>query len=290
MASKAPEMPWMPDFLNAMELARGQQRATGQADPVRQYFTALSSGDTHALETVWPGAVVVYDPLSGEVRGHRRLSRFVRRNQSWLAERHARIETVASTSIAGRAAVELLAHLAGDGREVAWPVAVVAESPDDRSVVFRTYCNRWPMDGQRHVRPPVLKPANVPVADAVSRYHAALEAGDAEAAAAAFAADGYVREPFGPDYIHRGAAELRAFFTTWLAAGGIGLQYCAVTDDGTRCALEYNCVHWGSHDQPTQAGLTVYERGQDGLLAAARVYDEVDRPAADRAAYATAGQ
>jgi hypothetical protein len=27
--------------------------------------------------------------------------------------------------------------LAEDGRELAWPVAVVAESPDDRSVVFR---------------------------------------------------------------------------------------------------------------------------------------------------------
>jgi hypothetical protein len=38
----------------------------------------------------------------------------------------------------GRAVVELLGHLAGDGPELAWPVAVVAESPDDRSVVFRT--------------------------------------------------------------------------------------------------------------------------------------------------------
>ena len=44
--------------------------------------------------------------------------------------------------------VELLAHLARrDGRELAWPVAVVAESPDDSSVVFRTYCSQWPVDG-----------------------------------------------------------------------------------------------------------------------------------------------
>ena len=40
-------------------------------------------------------------------------------------------ETVASTVVGGRAVVELLAHLAGDGRDLAWPVAVVAESPDD---------------------------------------------------------------------------------------------------------------------------------------------------------------
>ncbi len=33
-------MPWFPDFVNAVELARIQIRATGQADPVGQYFTA----------------------------------------------------------------------------------------------------------------------------------------------------------------------------------------------------------------------------------------------------------
>jgi hypothetical protein len=51
-----------------------------------------------------------------------------------------------------------------------------------------------------------------------------------------------------------------------------------VTDDGARCALEFNCRRWGSHDLPPQAGLAVYERGPDGLLAAARVYDDIDAP------------
>jgi len=60
--------------------------------------------------------------------------------------------------------------------------------------------------------------------------------------------------------------------------GGIDLQVCVVTDDGVRCALEYNCVRWGSHVLPPQAGIGVYERGPDGLLAAARVYDDVERP------------
>ena len=44
------------------------------------------------------------------------------------------------------------------------------------------------------------------------------------------------------------------------------------------CALEYNCLRWGSHDLPPQAGLGVYERGPDGLLAAARAYDDVEPP------------
>jgi limonene-1,2-epoxide hydrolase len=167
---------------------------SGQADPVRQYVAALNEGDAHVLETAWPGEVVVYDPRYGEIRGHKRLRQFVRNSQSWLAERHARVETVASTAAGDRAVVELLAHLAYGGRELSWPVAVVAESQDDRSVAFRSYFSR------------------------------------------------------------------------------------CVTDDGVRCAVEYNCVRWGSRDLPPQAGIGVYERGPDGLLAAARTYDDVEPP------------
>jgi ketosteroid isomerase-like protein len=273
-------MPWFPDFVSAVELARVQTRASGQADPVGQYFTALNKGDTDALETVWPGEVVVYDPRAGEIRGHKQLRRFVSQNQAWLAERNARIETMATTCVGGRAVVELLAHLSDDGgRELAWPVAVVAESPDEWSVVFRTYCSQWPVDGRRHLRAPILKPGAAHPGDVVGRYQAALEAGDAEAIVNTFASDGYLREPIGPPYTHRGTQELRSFFTrSFSAGGGIGLQHCAVTDDGVRCALEYNCVRWGSHDLPPQAGLGVYERGPDGLLAAARVYDDVEAP------------
>jgi limonene-1,2-epoxide hydrolase len=273
-------MPWFPEFVSAVELARRQTRAAGQSDPVGQYVAALNRGDTHALETAWPGEVVVYDPRSGEIRGHRRLRHFVRQSQSWLAEHHARVETVACTVVGGRAVVELLVHLAYDGRELAWPVAVVAESPDDRSVVFRSYFSRRAVTGQSHLRPAILKPGPAHPGDVVGRYQAALAAGDAEAVVRTFEPDGYYCEPTGPPMVHRGAGELGSFFTMCFSAGGgIGLQHCAVTDDGVRCALEYNCVRWGRHELPTQPGIGVYERGPDGLLAAARVYDDVEPPA-----------
>jgi ketosteroid isomerase-like protein len=273
-------MPWFPEFVSAAALARSLTRSAGQADPVAQYFTALQEGDTHALETVWPGEVVVFDPRGGEIRGHRDLRRFVRDNQSWLAERHARIETVASTRVGQRAVVELLAHLAdGDGREVAWPIAVVAESPDDQRIEFRTYCSQWPVDGRRHLRPAILEPRQTETVDVVDRYQAALAVGDVEAIVNTFAPDGYLREPIGPNYTHRGTSELRSFFKNWFGAGGIDLQQCSVTDDGERCAVEYNCVRWGNHDLPPQAGIAIYERGPDGVLAAVRIYDDIEGPA-----------
>jgi len=276
-------MPWFPDFVSAVELARGQSRTAGQTDPVGQYFTALDKGDPHLLETAWPGEVVVYDPHAGEVRGHRQVHRFVRRNLSWLASVHARTEVVASTSANGRAVVEVLAHFDHDGQVLAWPVAVVAESPDDLSVVFRTYCSQWPLDERQHVRPPLLTPGPAHPGDVVGRYQEALAAGEVEAVVSTFAPDGYFRGPFGPRYVHRGTSELRTFFTRCFSAGGgIGLQHCAVTDNGVRCALEYNLVRWGSQDLPPQAGLGVYERDRDGLLAAVRVYDDVETPAGAR--------
>jgi ketosteroid isomerase-like protein len=276
-------MPWFPDFTAAVESARRDTRAAGQADPVTQYFNALNDGDTRTLETIWPGEVVVFDPLAGEVRGHRQLRRFVHHNQTWLAECHARSETMASTVENGRAVVELLAHLvAHDGQQIEWPIAVVAESPNDRSVVFRTYCRHWPVDEPRLVRPPILQPARTDLGGVVGRLHAALSAANVEAVVAAFAPDGYFREPIGPHSVHRGATELRSFFTkVFSAGGGIALDPCAVTDDGVRCAVEYNCVGWGDHALPPQAGLAVYERSPDGLLAAARFYDEVKPPYED---------
>jgi ketosteroid isomerase-like protein len=272
-------MPWFPDFANAAELVRRQNRAEGQADPVGQYFIALNRGDTRDLEDVWPGEVVVYDPHAGEIRGHRHLRQFVRDSQALLAERQARCETVASTVEGDRAVVEMVAHILNDGNEVSWPVAVVAESPDDQSVVFRSYFSQKPVRGGSHVSPPILHSGPVHPGDVVGRHQAALSAGDTEAIVSTFAPDGYLREAIGAQYVHRGAAELRSFFETCFAeGGGIGLEHCAVTDDGVRCALEYNCVRWGGHDLPPQAGLAVYERGNAGLLAAARVYDDIDPP------------
>ncbi len=275
-------MPWFPDFAIGVELARRQTREAGRADPVTQYFKALNEGDVEDLEGVWPGEVVIHDPRAGEVRGHRHLRKFVDQNKAFFAERHTRTEVIASTCVGTRAVVEVLAHLDVDGHQESWPLAVAVESPDDRSVVFRTYCSQYPVDGRRHLRPPILPSAAALTSDTddvVARYRAGLEAGDTDAVVKTFDTDGYFREPIGTRPSHRGPEELRSFFTRCFnAGGGIALEPCTVTDDGVRFALEYNCVRWGRHSLAPQAGLGVHERGGDGLLAAVRVYDDIEVP------------
>ena len=70
----------------------------------------------------------------------------------------------------------------------------------------------------------------------------------------------------------------RAYYLDCFSTGGISTELCALTDDGQQCAVEYNCVRWGSSDLPPQAGLTVFDRGADQLLAAVREYGDVVRP------------
>jgi limonene-1,2-epoxide hydrolase len=271
-------MPWLPDFVGAVELVRTQTRAAGRADPVAQYVDALDSGRSAALEDAWPDAVIVYDPRAGEVRGHRQLRQFVRSSKSFLAERDARTQRLCATVADDRAVVELLAHLTADGRTLAWPMAVVADSPDERSVVFRSYFSLRALDGSRHLRPPILPSAPVRSDGVVSAYQAALSAADVDAALGVFASDGYLREAFGPGRIHRGVIELRSYFENCLRRGGIDIEVCAVTDDGVRSAVELNYVRVSGQDVPPQAAIVVYERGAEGLLAAVRLYDDALPP------------
>jgi len=272
-------MPWFPDFVAATELARRDSRTAGRTDPVTQYLQALEDGSPRTLETIWPGEIVIEDPRAGTIRGHRRLREFVRKNRTWLAGLHATTETIASTSVDRRAVVELLARLDDKGQQTLWPIAVVAESPDDRSVMFRTYCSQWPVDRRHHVRPPIIEPGDEPPEGVISRHFAALRAGDVEATVKTFTADGYLRQAIGPNALHGGTQALRSYYSTCFSAGGgIELECCRVTDDDVRCAVEYNLARWGRHTLPPQAGIAVFERDSAGLLSAVRIYDDVEAP------------
>jgi hypothetical protein len=171
----------------------------------------------------------------------------------------------------------LVVHLKIDGKDIGLPIAVVAEQKGDHPE-FRVYYSQWPLLGKHTVRPPILENTGIEPEGWPGKYHAALTAGDADAIAEAFEPEGYFREPAGADFVYRGE-ELHPFFKMFFSVGGgIQLEHCAITDDGTRCCLEYNAVQWGEVKMPPQAGIGVYERGPSGKLRAARVYDDVEPP------------
>jgi hypothetical protein len=62
---------------------------------------------------------------------------------------------------------------------------------------------------------------------------------------------------------------------------GIEVEPCVLVEDEDTCALEFN-AHRPGTDAPIQAGLTVCVGAEDGGLATARSYDDVDRRVSGR--------
>jgi hypothetical protein len=278
-------MPWMPEvFTTPLAAARRAQdeEATSTNDAV-PYYEGILAGEPEALVGSFAARQpVLDDPRVGYVEGVRELRAFASGTAEWLRERDAVVENVALTRTSTRTVEEVVLNLlADDGARVELPVAVVSDRNLDRTLkVIRVYHSTWPLTGEHRVRPPLL-PAdpNLHVEGIPGDYQRALAEGDLEGIVATFEPNGYAREPSGAAYLHRGIEALRDLYAHMFAnSGGIGLDHCTLTDDGVRCAIEYNGVRWGTTEIPPQAGVAVYERGGSGLLAAARIYDDVEPP------------
>ena len=300
-------MPWMPEVFSAPIAEAMRHREAESANDAVAYYEGIMANDPEALVRSFAAQPVLDDPRVGYVEGAKELRAFVNGTAQWLRERDAVVENVALTHTQTRTVEEVVLHLllADDGGRVELPVAVVADRNPDRTLkAVRVYHSMWPLTREHSVRPPLLPadPALQLPGGVVSDYQKALAEGDVEGIVRTFEADGYAREPSGGEYLHRGSDELRAFYaalfgrgsgilqrgpepirslyeTLFSDGGGIPLEHCTLTDYGVRCAIEYNVVRWGEDEVEPQAGVAVYERGTSGLLAAVRVYDDVEPPA-----------
>jgi len=223
----------------------------------------------------------VDDPQAGRIDGATAFDSYRMRADAWLRDRRARSRPIATTVDATRVVGEFEVELTEDRRAFSLPVAIAVEPGSERRDVWiRIYHSQWPLLGHHVLRPPLLsKDPSVRESDVVGEYQAALAAGDAARIVATFESDGCFREPAGDEFRVCGTAELTEFYRRFFSAGGgIVLEHCTVTEDGTRTALEFNAVRWGGVDLPRQAGIAVYERGPTGRIAEARVYDDVEGP------------
>lgn len=252
-------------------------RPTKTPDPTERYLPLLIEGKANEIAALFSHEPRIDDPREGSIAGIGDLARFVNASREWLMERQASVETVRVTRGGSRAVGECILHLTVEGKAVPLPVAVVYDGITSGVVEeIRVYHSSWPLTGSHRIRPPMLAedPA-LQLPDVVARYQEALAAGDMEAMLATFEEDGCAREPSGGPYLFCGKEGLRQFYGGLFAVGGIPLEHCAATDDGIACAIEYNVVRWGSNALTPQAGVAVYERGKSGLLASARIYDDV---------------
>ncbi len=272
-------MPWLPELFSAPTLARIEARRTRRRHEKIAFFDGVMTGEVDALVASFAGPPELHQPLRGRVKGEPEFRRFVSEVKIWMEDHDVLVEDVGVIVTPIRSVEEVVLRAAVRGSLVELPVAIVNDrQPDERIVEQRIYVNARALGGFHAMRPPLLQPGAVAAqAGVIGDLQQALAAGDAQAAMAAFEPAGVVREPAGAAVLHRGAAELRAFFELLLGDGGITLEHCAATDDGHACALEYNVVGWGRIALPPQAGVAVHVRGDGGRLAAARIYGDVSR-------------
>src|SRR5215212_1450033 len=276
-------MPWMPEVFTApIAEARRAEEATPANDAV-PYYEGIMASEPEALVRSFAARPVLDDLRVGYVEGARKLRAFVNGTADWLRERDAVVKNVALTRTPTRTVEEVALHLFADnGGRVELPVAVVSDRNPERTLkAMRVYHSMWQLTGEHRMRSPLL-PADpdLHAEGTPGDYQRALVEGDLRGVVGIFESEGYAREPSGGAYLHRGAEGLGELYAHLFAnRGGIGLEHRTLTDDGARCAIEYNCVRWGATDIPPQAGVAVYECGSSGLLAAARIYDDVEPPA-----------
>jgi hypothetical protein len=271
-------MPWVPELFSAPALAQLEAKRGKRVVDI-PYFDGIAIGEVDALVGSFAGEPRVQHPLRGTIEGEYDFREFVAASERWLREREATVEDVRRVVLERRGFEEVVLRLGTGG--LGLPHAMVADhSPDGRIEELRVYFSTRALTGHRPDRLPLLAPdPEVREPLPVLAYARALAAGDAEAVAEAFEADGYAREPDDADLVHRGDAAIRAFYADQLAGGGVELERCALVEDGDTCALEYNAMRSGDDAAAAQAGLTVFERGAGGKLAAARIYDDLAPPA-----------
>jgi hypothetical protein len=280
-------VPFAPELFSAPALQRILDKYRRERLRSVPFFDGLMTGETDALLESFSGVPEVHHPVRGRIKGESAFRRFVTDTTSWLAERNVDVEHVNFVTTDPRRVEEVVLHLDGDGGRIGLPFAIVCDHDEEneRIIELRLYYSTWPLTGRHEHRPPLLQPdLDLHEPDVVGAYQRALATGDVEAILAAFGPDGYMREPAGDGYVHRGMDQLRSLYESFFShGGGVSLEHCAVTDDGRACGLEYNLVAWGRTALPPEAGLAVYVRGDSGKLAAARVYDDSDPPQSTRA-------
>lgn len=272
-------MPWLTELETARALAAGDGTTRGVGQVRRDtYFGGIAGRDPELLLATFAATPALDDPRIGPVSDRDSFLAYVHETRAWLDRIGEGIDPIRLTVTERRTVEEVSIRLRGDHPEL--PVAVVADL-DQRGLVeaIRVYHSTWPLTGRHKMRPPLLsKDPSIALSGAPADYQRGLATGDKSLVLAAFEPGAVVREPAGGPYSYSGEDHARIYDVMFANGGGIPLDFCTVTDDGTACVIEYNGVQWGRDRIPPQAGVAAYERGPSGLLAAARIYDDVTPP------------
>jgi hypothetical protein len=270
--------------INANSLAQKSQRL----------IEGLIDGDLALVRSLYSGPVDIDDPFAGHVVE----GAFEAMVASWRPVRGATVEslvTTHSTQADGYVGTELELRLLIDGRSRRLSIVAVSEvAADGQLERTRLYYRRANIDLQQHYRDRMLQDEiDVQFPPIVEKYQQALLERNTQEFIATFAQDGYFDGHGGPvdqgegvlvdlslgqgmgryvghDELYRGIGQMMEIGSAESPKGR--LEHVNAFTDGITTVLEFNILR--PEENRIHAGVACYEVSEDGLIQAARVYDE----------------
>jgi hypothetical protein len=244
------------------------------------YWPALLSSEANSLALRLGERATLDEPMFGLASGTAVLARTLGEIAAWLKARDATFDNEGLIVGSDREVTEGLLSLSADGRPVVLPVAVLAQKHREREVDLRVYYSTQAFGDAPPARTSALAhDQDMVVPPPVARHLDALARTDLAGVIASFERDATMRGPDGTSYGGPNPRTLRVYFEQLMGnrerEGGTTFLKSARADDGTACAVELTVVRLRGREIPPQAALAVYERGDSGLLKAARLYGNI---------------
>jgi hypothetical protein len=259
----------------------------------QRLIEGLIAGDLDLVRSLYSGPADIDDPFAG----HQVDGAFDRLVTAWRPTRGATVEsltTTHSTQADGYVGTELELRLEIGGSPRLLSIVAVSEvAADGQLERTRLYYRRANIDGQQHFRDRMLQDEVAIAFDPIiEKYQKALLERNTAEFIATFAEDGYFDGHGGPQDGREGLVDLSLGLGMGLYTGhdelyrGIGqmmelgsaespkgrLEHVNAFTDGTTTVLEFNILR--PEENRVQAGVACYEVNANGLMQAARVYDE----------------
>jgi hypothetical protein len=233
------------------------------------YFPSLVEGTLAPLATRLGERATLDDARLGRAAGLAEIQAQLAKSAEWLGTMGA-VYTRAQFAIGiDRDVTEGILTVKKGGGTVELPVAVVAERRRSREVEVRVYYAAHVLESGVSPRPKIASGNSAAVLPSPLMQHIqALRQGDVAGTLGTFEENGTLRDAEGRVHA-KSDGSLRSHYeakTPWDAEIG------GYADDGRTCALECAVVRIGGRETPAQAALIVYERGDSGLICAARAY------------------
>lgn len=263
------------------------------AEASRQLIEYLVEGSVSGVRSLYTGPADIDDPFAG----HQIDGGFERLIKTWRPVQEARVtslEVTHSTVGEGHVGTEIDLALARQGNTNKLAIVVVSEVDSAGSFIrTRLYYRRANVDGHQHFRDRMLQDEiEYEFHPTIRRYQDALLNRKLDAFLATFAEDAYFDGHGGPQSDTGELVDLRLGLGMGRYVGhdqlrqAIGqmmdigneegpdgrLEHVNAFTDGTTTVLEFNILR--PDQNRIHAGVACYELNADGLLKAARVYDE----------------